>query len=133
MNNDTMTTDHKWSTIQVPFGGWEDDGPDSAPRARLFGALVSIASDVVKSYHSDLYRDASIIREMDISEGRTYWFICREYGTHLVSSRDLTDHPGKLTRRQVMDIFKGDEMQVWRIDCLAVKSARSFLLTREEL
>lgn len=73
----------------VSWGGWADDGPDSGPRARLFGELCNRAWPIVKHYRSDMYRVAVKLSRIDIS--RPMWFVAREYGAALCDGLSFMD------------------------------------------
>lgn len=67
-------------TIELMGYGTFDELKNSGLRARLFGEMVKKALPVVKEYHSDLYLDALMIRDID---GPTRFpFIVRHHGTH---------------------------------------------------
>ena len=105
------------STTVVSWGGWEDNGPESTPRALLFGAILDRAWPIVKEYRSDLYRDATQIREANLSPGKTYWFVVREWGTHWCYTT-RTQEGGVLSLETVLNVMSG-QCHVWRIDCHA--------------
>ena len=69
----------------VSWGGLHDDGPKSAPRLKLFGALMDRAVAIVAKYRSDWLAVAEFVLQLPRG-GQTFWFIVDPSGTTICGS-----------------------------------------------
>lgn len=61
-------------------------------RCATFGLLVRLSTPVVKSYHSDLYRDAQYVQSDDFVQSfhEDHVYVARTCGTHLFPASEET-------------------------------------------
>lgn len=101
----TLHRDENPDTYGLDAGSW------NAIRAGLFGVLVELAQPVVEHYQSDLWHDATFIREIPMAQlvGHVeLWFHARASGTCLSwNSHDYEHAINEHSWRVQLDLMFG--------------------------